>query len=511
MDKLALIEFGTSHLRLTIYHVRDDHHFTPYQQLVESIDIDDHLLETPIIKAAKIKECISILQMFKKICESYGVSRYIAIGTHNMTIAKNYQSVIDEAGVAIGINFKVMSDEEETAALYTATTNMLEAPKGVSVHISSRSVRIINYNRRIVLDSAVIPLGTATLFAASGDDTNKVKAAVDLFKKELMAKAPFTTTIDPETLLVGSGEVFSSYGKLARKITKHPIDIEHNYVTTRETFDKVFKSMSELDPAKKVRLRGIGDTDSSTILAGLCIMQAILDVTGMNNLVVSSVYRNAGLMFNHALPFTLERPITDILGYSLDAIIDNAGLNKKQSESMYNVSLMLFKQLKVLHKLSRLYARVLRIASRLYHLGKTINPLEFERNNYAAILGSPITGCSHKDIVLASFCASCKRWEDFNLAEWVRYKDIMNDEDLEAVKRISNILNIAEALNIRNQDIIKDINCDILGDSVILKLITETDAKAKNVDPNLANLEIYYANKLCGEFEKAFKKRLEIL
>jgi len=511
MNKQALIEFGTSHLRLTIYGVRQEQNFTPLYQLVEPIDIDEHLTTGTVIKSAKVKEYITLLSKFKQICASQNITKFTAVASNNLMAAKNYQSVIDEAGTTLGVTFRLMTDQDETTALYTATTNMLEAPKGVMVHISSRSVRIINYNRRVILDNVVIPIGTSTIFERVAGEENKLGAAIDLIKKELGNQAAFLSGFDPETLMVGTGEVFTCYGKLARKMTKHPIEIEHNYTTDRVVFDRVFKSLSELDPTKKVRLRGIGETDSTTILAGLCIISAILDTTQIKTLVVSSAYRNAGLMFNMTLPFTSERPITDILGYSLDTIVDNAGICKTTSENMNTLSLMLFKQLKVLHKLSRPYARVLRIAARLYHLGRTVNPLEFERNNYHTILGSPVIGCSHKDIVLAAFCASVRRWEDFNLAEWVRFREMMTDEDLEAVKRMSTILNIADALNIRNADIIKDITCDILGDSVILKLITDTDTKSKKVDPNLANIEIFYANKFTGEFEKSFKKKLEIL
>ena len=70
-----------------------------------------------------------------------------------------------------------------------------------------------------------------------------------------------------------------------------------------------------------------------------------------------------------------------------------------------------------------------------------------------------------------------------------------------AVKKLSVILKIAEALDITGFGNVTDISCDILGDSVIMKTIVKEDA----------SFEINYSM-LCGsEFKKAFGKNLEVL
>ncbi|MCL2846359.1 MAG: hypothetical protein FWE38_01585 [Firmicutes bacterium] len=511
MDKVALLELGLTSIRLTLCMVKDGAYYTTYKQISEQIAIDEHIANDSLINSTKIKECVTILQMYKKICESEGVSRYLAVACETLTWAKNYQSFVDECGTAIGLDFKILTSQDEVNAIYTAVTNTLDTPKGIIVNITGNSVRVIHYNRRIVLDSATFDLGSSSLFRKVGEDGDVVTKGIEFFRDQLTKKAPFLATLDPEATIVGVGDVFTSYGRLARKISKSGLEMEHNYTTDSDMFNRVFEFLKTLDPEKRQKLKGISDQPVSNILAGLAIISAILEYTRVQNIVVGKSYRNVGLMFNYALPHTLERPIADILGFSLDSVIDTVGLNKKLSEQMYQVGLMLFKQLKVLHKLPRGYAKVLRIAAHLYQIGRKLNAINPERGNFHAIMLSPIMGCTHKDIVLAAFVASVKRWEDFDLAQWLRYKDIMTEDDLDAVRKLSNILAISEALNIRNQEIVKDISCDILGDSVILKLITETDTKNIKVDPYAAYIEIYYAKKYCGEFNKSFKKNLEIL
>ena len=134
------------------------------------------------------------------------------------------------------------------------------------------------------------------------------------------------------------------------------------------------------------------------------------------------------------------------------------------------------------------------------------------RGNFGAIMNAQIFGATHKEIVVAAFAASIATWEDFNAADWVRYKDVLTDEDLDAVRKIAVMLGMADALGVRHQNIVKDITCDILGDSVILKFVTDTDIKTTSkIDPYAAYVEIHFAKKYAQEFSRAFKKGLEIL
>lgn len=117
------------------------------------------------------------------------------------------------------------------------------------------------------------------------------------------------------------------------------------------------------------------------------------------------------------------------------------------------------------------------------------------------ILNSSIYGATHKEIVLAAFVAGCHKKENITPAEWNRYKDIVTDEDLDVVKKLGVLLRVAEALDRSGLGMVKGINCDVLGDSVIMKTELAGDAA----------LEIRQATLAGTEFKRAFHKNLEIL
>ena len=102
---------------------------------------------------------------------------------------------------------------------------------------------------------------------------------------------------------------------------------------------------------------------------------------------------------------------------------------------------------------------------------------------------------------MASFVASNTAIEDLNAVEWSKYKDLVTDEDVDAVKKMGIMLRIANALDRSMSSVVTGINCDILGDSVIMKTTISGDA----------SLEINTALEIGNDFRRFFKKNLEIL
>ena len=162
---------------------------------------------------------------------------------------------------------------------------------------------------------------------------------------------------------------------------------------------------------------------------------------------------------------------------------------------------ILFKQLKVMHKLPRFYVKPLRIAAFMYDCSKCINAESYTKYGFDKIVFSDIVGVSHREILIAGFICTCQNLDDFSLNDWIKYKDILTDEDLDAVRKLGIIVKLAVALNASRKPIITDIVCDILGDSIIMKTVVEGDA----------SYEILEGMKVAQDHKKVYKKSLQII
>ena len=70
------------------------------------------------------------------------------------------------------------------------------------------------------------------------------------------------------------------------------------------------------------------------------------------------------------------------------------------------------------------------------HFIKERNKQTMNKPVYNVILNSNINGVSQREILVAAFAGACQNLDNFNLSDWVKYKDIVTDEDLDAVRKL---------------------------------------------------------------------------
>ena len=504
MRKIAVLELGTLFVKMTVANVLDNDTFEIVDQVTDSVRIASDLYEDWLIKPARTQELVAILKNYRAYCQSLEVSQTECVASFEYLDAKNHNSFIDELYSQSGFKFRILEKDEQLIFDYTGVINTLDVPKGLIIAIRGTKTQILNYNRRNLLNQVTLDFGSCNLAEAcyeNGLESSKFcDKMVKKFEKEINGLS-WLKEMDPETQIVGVGPTFSAIGKLSRKLKKYPYDKEHNYVMTLKDFVQVFEFLKTIEIDRTKKIKGISADRADVLASGICIAQAIISNTNCESIVMSQNGISEGLVFNIASPITLEKPITDILGYSLTrntAAYNNYSTN---TDVVYNLSMLLYKQLKVLHKLPRTFVKVLRIASTLHDCGKRIDARNYEKNGFDIVLKSDLYGCSHREQILSAFAVACQKTEDFNLVDFVKYREILDQEDMEAVKKLGIIIRMANALDKFKKNKIQDITCDILGDSVILKTVVE----------NPVEMEIREALRSEGDFYRAFKKRLEIL
>ena len=503
MEKIAIVDLGSSKIDLILANVLPTGNFAVFEEMSETVKIVNDFDGEGLLRIARSNEALTILKMYKMVCEVNKITNIIAVGSHNLKNLKNYKSFLDEIYNTCGFKFKLMTQEEELNALYNGVINSLDVPKGIIFNISGGSTRIVQYNRRNILNQTVIPFGTYTIAKVMDEVSDPEKACEKMtksFAKEL-DKIDWLKNIEPEYAFVGVGNSFTSTGILSRKIRKYSLDASHNYVMAKKDLTNVYDLVKTLDLDKTKKIKGLPSERSDVFASGVCMIKAAFETCNFENVVVSTKGMNEGIIYNSVVPGTNEKPISDLLGFSLENIKSFYDSDYNNSNQVSELALILFRQLKVLHKLPRGYTKVLRIAAAMHDCGQRIKFYDHEKNSFHVILNSEVLGATHREIVLAAFASASQNLSDFSLTEWIKYKDILLEEDLDAVRKLSLIVRLAEALDKTHRAVVQDISCDILGDSVIMKTIVTIDA----------SIEIREALKSSQDFKKVYKKTLEVL
>lgn len=503
MEKIGIIDLGSNSARLVVVELFEDGYFMVTDEMKESVRLGQDMDRDGFLKPQRVAETIKTLKMFKRLCDTNGVERIIAVATAAVRRAKNQRSFLDEIQATCNIKFRVLAEEEEATLVYRGVINSMDIPKGLILEIGGGSTKIVYYNRRNMLAQACLPFGAVTLTDLfMGDSAPETAAAsVEAFFTEQLKKLPWLKEVDPEVRMIGVGGSFRNLFKITKLVKKYPLETPHNYDMPVTEFDRIYDTVKTLELDKRKKIKGLSPARADIMPAALAIVKSFVSYVGVEKFTIGGNGLREGIMFNQALPITQEKPISDVLGYSLSTIVRYCQCDQAHVEHVVHLSIQLFKQLRVLHKFSRQYLKVLKIAASLHDCGERMQYYNHARHGRYMVLNSKIHGATHREIVLAAFVVGCHNGEDIPLVEWQRYKDVVTEDDYEAVKKLGVLLRLAESLDRSGAGLITGVNCDVLGDSVIMKTEITGDV----------TLEISDAQKANVEFKKAFRKNLEIL
>ncbi len=503
MEKVAIIDLGSNNARLVLFNVLEGGYFMVFDELKETIRLSQDMEIDGFLRPARIEQTKKTLQMFRRFCDSNGIEKILAYATAAVRRAKNQKSFLEEVSVTCGIKLKVLSCEEEGQFIYTGVINSMDIPKGVIVDIGGGSTQFIYYNRKNILAQETLPFGSVTLtdlFKDAGLKPEERAEKIEEFVRDSLDGIEWLKNIDPDVQFIGVGGSFRNLGKISRRIKKYPLDMAHNYNVSMPEFDTIYDTIKTLPLDKTMKIKGLSSGRADIFPSALAAIKIIAEIANFDNIVISGSGLREGAMFKYAVPTVNEKPITDVLGHSLNTLAKYFDENENHSRHVADLSMQLYRQLRVLHKLPRMYIRVLRVASVLHDAGTRIKYYDHHMHSCYIILNSNLYGISQKDIIMAAFVASAHKTGEPS-EQLARYQNVLSEEDIGAIHKLGVILKIAESFDRSMSGLITGINCDVLGDSVIMKTVATGDC----------SLEIKDALLCRNEFKRAYKKNLEIL
>lgn len=334
--------------------------------------------------------------------------------------------------------------------------NSYDVPKGLIVNIGADNIHLVHYNRRNILNQAYIPVGPKNLvemYPLSKYEKQEAFEKVAKYINAQLSDFEWLDQIEPEYVFVGNGLYFEDLSTMDRIYTKYPLDKDDGYILKTENIDKILTQLKGLELNENKRLKNLRDGRADVFAYATQIIKTISDKIYRETITITTRSLVEGLLFNSVTPTTIEKPNSDIVGFSVMAQTSEYEADStKHNEQVYNLSMLLFKQLRVLHKLPRGYVKVLRVASYMHDVGKRISYHHHAQHSFEVVLNSEIYGLTHRELILASFVASLHSGGDIKMSEWAKYNGILTAEDIEAVKKLGvvflDLLNVLTELKI---------------------------------------------------------------
>lgn len=503
MKKIAIIELSPRTCKLLVAKYTDNGLTCVTDELVEPLRLWADIEIDNVIKPVRTSDAIDIVKNIKKRLEKFNVETIIPYCTNELKNVKNYRSFIEQLNCESMIKFDILDKDKVFSAIHTINYNTMEQTKSIVIDVEDECINIVKYNRRNILDTCKFNFGSLTLAKVFENETemstsDKLEKMVE-YAKEQFIKSEIFNSEEDEFKKIGMGNTFINAGRIARMGSKYPLNLDHNYELTIENFQKSYDAIKNLSADKTQKIRGLVATRADCVISGFAIIKALMDCFCINQFNINDLSVMNGVMLSTVGSLNMDKQTNDILTQSLEACNVFYDDDEYSCKNVYNYANDLFEELRVLHRFTKHQQKILKIASYLSNCGMRISAKNFEKNSFYIVLNSDIYGATHKEILLASFVCASQNLEEFDFSNWVRYKDILTESDLNIVKKLAVLVKLARLIDVTK--VADHIVCDVLGDKCILNVIPKTTAIPIFDDLRGA----------CNDFYKAFDKKMQIL
>jgi exopolyphosphatase/guanosine-5'-triphosphate,3'-diphosphate pyrophosphatase len=506
MEKqIGIIDLGSNSIRLVIYKIGIHGSYKLVDDISDNARLSESMVDGKDLNPTAMKRAIKSIKLFKSLCHSYNIyaKDIICVATAAVRKANNKEFFLDLLKEETGLDFKLISGEEEALYTYNAVIHSIDIESGLVIDIGGGSTELVHFVNKEVINYISIPIGS---IVATEEFTGSDKIAAAAIKSleshldERLEECPWLSELKSLSI-IGLGGTIRSISKIHKAQIEYPIDIIHNYEISAEDFYSIYNNLKSLDLSERKHVKGISIKRSDILVGGLSILNYIFRKTSSEKLVISGSGLREGILFDHLKTANSHIYCSDVLGRSINNCIDIYDLQKEHAEHVSNISLSLFDQLSSLHGMSYSERKLLKVASLLHDIGITVSYYGHSLHAFYLIMNSRINGLTHKETLLVASIAASHGKNSLK-KEWLtEYKSLLSPNDLKTINKLSVILKLSECLDRSETRVIKAVECIIDKENVRLKAISRSKPE----------IELSTAAENAEEFKKMFKRNLLIL
>lgn len=501
--KYAIVDLGSNSVRMIIMQVNEDGSYRMIDQVKAMVRLSQGMGPEGLLKEAAIKRTIEALSLFNKLMKVHEADHTFLVATAAVRLAKNQQEFLLRVSSETGLEFRVITGEEEAFYAYLGVINTIYIENCLIIDIGGASTEIILVENRSLKEAISLPFGavslTETYLNGGKTATAAELKALEKFIKDKLKNVEWLQK-SKGLPLVGLGGTIRTLAKIDRKKIGFPLSSLHNYQMDRNEVIDAYNQVINKDLNEIKKVAGITKDRADIIVGGLAPVKILIEYLKIEKLVISGNGVREGLFYEHYMKRAGEGLLVrDVMQHSIDNILSIYGPNQKHSQQVKKLSMALFEQMVELHGLTSAERRLLEAASQLHDIGNYVDYYNHHKHGFYLVLNSRINGLRNRELVMCAFIVAMHREVEFK-ENWKNYKMLIDKQDYDMILKLRVFLQIAEKLDRSESSTVKDINCQILEDDVIIKLISDGSPE----------LEMAAAMQYAKEFKKTFNKALYI-
>jgi len=295
----AIIDVGTNSIKFCLAGETADGSWAVLRDTADIARLGERLNETGLIGPEPLERNAQSVARFAAEARACGADEVVAVGTMALRTAKNAAAFIARVKELCGVELRVLSGEEEAQYSYAAVISGIEGAAdadlmtmdtggGSTEFAFGAAGKIV---RRFSLNVGAVRFTEEYLSQMPVPD-EKLAQAQSQIKKELSEGG----VAGPVKFLVGMGGTVTSMAAVRHKMAKYDPGVIHGSALTLDEVNAQVAGYAARTLAQRCEIVGLHPKRADVILAGACIVKAVLELTGAPALTVSDRSLRHGLM-----------------------------------------------------------------------------------------------------------------------------------------------------------------------------------------------------------------------
>jgi exopolyphosphatase / guanosine-5'-triphosphate,3'-diphosphate pyrophosphatase len=307
-EDLSIIDLGYNSIKVSIYDVYKNGHYSKKGQLQEYVQIGHNLSKNNnIINSQNVESVIKFLNKFKDDSKQMKIDTVIPIATSAIRDADNGNEVVKQIKKITGFEFNVLSGMEEGFFSYFGAQSKMHIPNGIFFDLGGGSIEIVhveNYKIKKIICLNLGALRLADKFVQFDERQLGEEIKYDQLQEYLYKNLPSIEQFDLDTSLnnklVGIGGTIRTLYKFISGIFKISPSFSYNHFTmAKKLIDLSNDLFKRLAQNELLQIKLIDQQRSKTITPGSCVIKILMEKLGFADVLVCSAGLREGILENY--------------------------------------------------------------------------------------------------------------------------------------------------------------------------------------------------------------------
>lgn len=507
--KFAAIDIGSNSIKLVVVDAAASDSFAVLGREKEVVRLGHETLLKGYLGRAAILRATDCIRRLRSIAEARGAQRIVATATAAVREANNSANFIRAVEQKTGIKVEVLSGIEEARLIGLAASHGCST-RGVStlnIDIGGGSTELSIFRDGHPVNLLSIKLGAVGLTDRFlNSDPPREKAVADL-RAEIRAalERPARELHDHEwSNVTGTSGTILAIGNALRQrsVSEQTVQPVETQISLRE-LTQFNNSLASMTIAERRTAARLTVQRAEIIVAGGLVLEGTMRSLGIKSLSTCEWSLREGVIIDRLRDWEAQSrpPMPDIADQKLrgvHAVGKRFGYEEAHSHQVARLAETIFDSLSSSANLTRHQRLLLSAAALLHDVGYHIAHESHHKHSFYLIENSELTGFSESE---RAVIANIARYHRGSLP-----KDqhppyaALSPADRLTVSRLAGILRIADAMDRRHDNRVKDLLCKRIRSVVHIQAKSPLDCEN----------ELTEAERRLGLFERAFQCRVKL-